>query len=415
MERVTGLDRQLWIDPAQGFSGDMFAAALIGLGVPEQGLIGALEASGAELGLLNSHTHVEFLPDDTLGYRLHLLALRERDAPAPRLYLDSALKRAGVGGAYAALARRALTILLAAGQRTRAAAASPQRTVSLPVVGVAHTPYQHEAPYQPAPGQADDDVFYVEMEPGYEVGLSGLETFSHIFIISYLDRTSTPEMQVQPPWRDEPEQYGVFATRSPNRPSLIGLTRTRLRRVVGNRVYTGPLDLFDGTPVLDIKPFIHSLDGATEEDDIANDGWLAGSEHLELHRRGIPHTHPGSAGHLDDVQVIVATLTGVAWGLQHLAVDVDAVTCLSPVYVGQPAPATQAILEERKIPSEAGPGKADLLTPLGAALLAALAPAFAPRTQASMEGMQMGVGLGQHTLEGQPVALRLYTLSQDAN
>ncbi|RLC91999.1 MAG: tRNA (N6-threonylcarbamoyladenosine(37)-N6)-methyltransferase TrmO [Chloroflexi bacterium] len=402
----------MWIDPAQGFSGDMFAAALIGLGVPEEGMIGALEAGGEELGLLNAHTHVEFLPDDTLAYRLHVLALRERDAPdseGARLYLDNALKRAGVGGAYAAFARRALTILLAAESRARSSAvASPQRTASLPVVGIAHTLYQHKAPYQPAAGEANDDDFYVEMEPGYAAGLSGLETFSHIFVISYLDRTRVPEMQVQPPWRDGAEQYGVFATRSPNRPSFIGLTRARLRRVEGNRVYTGPLDLFDGTPVLDIKPFIRSLDGM-DEDDSGNDGWLAGSEHLELHRRGIPHTHPGSAGHLDDLQNVIATLTAVAWGLQHLAVAMGAVTCLTPVYVGGGlAPATQSILGKHRIPSAPGPGEAELLTPTGVALLAALTPMFVPRAGAALDGLRLGVGLGQHAFDGQPAALRLY-------
>lgn len=394
----------------------MFAAALIGLGAPEEGMIGALEAGGAELGLLNGHTHVEFLPDDTLAYRLHILALRERDAPdaeGARLYLDNALQRAGVAGDYAAFSRRAFTILLAAGLRARGdAVASPQRTASLPVVGIAHTPYQHEAPYQPAAGAADGDDFYVEMEPGYAAGLSGLETFSHIFVISYLDRTRALEMQVQPPWRDKPERYGVFATRSPNRPSLIGLTRTRLRRVAGNRVYTGPLDLFDGTPVLDIKPFIRSLDGAAE-DDPGNDGWLEGSEHLELHRRGIPHTHPGSP---QDMQNVIAVLTAVAWGLQSLAVAMDAVTCLTPVYVGgEPAPATRSILKKHRIPTAPGPGEAELLTLTGAALLAALAPTFVPRAEAALDDLRLGVGLGQHTLDGQTAALQLHALFQGAD
>jgi len=57
-----------------------------------------------------------------------------------------------------------------------------------------------------------------------------------------------PETTVCPPWKDNDKRYGTFATRSPNRPSPIGLTRVKLHRLEGERIYTGPLDLFDGTP-----------------------------------------------------------------------------------------------------------------------------------------------------------------------
>ena len=392
-----------------GMAGDMFAAALIGLGVPEQELVQVLETTGEPLGLLDVHTHLEFLPDDTLARRLHITAVGEREPLLPQdgpVHLERALAQMGVGGEYASFARRALTALVSAWTSTSGAGVdSPQRTVSLPVVGIAHTPYQHQAPYQPTADGVESDAFYIELEPEYRKGLAGLETFSHIFVISYLDRTRYPEMTVRPPWRDGPERYGLFATRSPNRPSPIGLTRTPLRRIEGNRLYTGQLDLFDGTPVLDLKPFVRSLDG-TDEGGPGNDGWLEGSEHLELHRRGIPHTHPGHSYQIEDA---IAELTASAWGLQWLGVDMEEVRCLVPVHVGGAvAPATQAILEQHRIPSAPGPAEAELLTAAGAAILAALSPTFVPRVEAALDGLRLGVGLGRHSSDQRPHALRLY-------
>ncbi len=419
----------LVLDPVMGMSGDMFAAALIGLGAPEKGVVGALRAAGDDLGLLDAHTHLDFLPDGTLGYRLHVVVLEERPPlllTEARRYLARSLARVGVAGEYAAFAHRALEILSAAERYVHATLPPPPpaREVSLPVVGTAHTPYQHRAPYQPSPEEAERDAFYIEVEPQYAPGLAALETFSHIFVISYLDRSQGFAVQLHPPWKDGDEQYGVFATRSPNRPSPLGLTRVRLLRVEGNRVYTGPLDLFDGTPVLDLKPFIRSLDGA--EGESGNDGWLAGSEHLELHRRGIPHTHPGRAGRLHEAQDIVADLTAAAWGLQSLGAPLGEVVCLAPVAVGGgtvftshgrlpvPAPATQFILDEHHIPYAPGPEEVELLTPTGAAILAALSPTFAPREETSPpETDRVGVGLGQRVFDERPNALWLYLTDEE--
>jgi len=79
-----------WIDASAGISGDRFAAALIGLGTPEQELIQVIKSAGESLGMLDAHTHIEFLPDETLAHRLHLTPLEKldplslEDAPAVR-------------------------------------------------------------------------------------------------------------------------------------------------------------------------------------------------------------------------------------------------------------------------------------------------------------------------------------------
>ena len=429
-------ERLLWIDPAMGMAGDMFAAALIGLGAPEDGLVAAMRAAGRTVGAVDVQVRLTSLPDGTPARYLDVTVQEARPplpiADAP-VMLVQALTATGVEGVYADFALRALEILCAA-ERVAHGAAEPEmvpaRQVSLSIIGHAHTPYRHAAPYQPDTGAAvREGAFYIELDPTYATGLSGLETFSHIFVISYLDRSHGYGLRVRPPWREDSAHFGLFATRSPNRPSPIGLTRTRVLRVEGNRVITGPLDLFDGTPILDLKPFIRSLDGiegeASYAADPGNDGWLEGSDHLELHRRGIPHDHPGG-GALHEAQDIILDVTGAAWGLQALSVDLDTVMCLSPVRVGGgtveggshgrlpvPAPATMAILRRYWIPHAAGPVEAELLTPTGAALLAALAPTFLSRGGGIPMGMRVGVGLGQRDFGyAYPNALWLYLASR---
>jgi tRNA-Thr(GGU) m(6)t(6)A37 methyltransferase TsaA len=102
-----------------------------------------------------------------------------------------------------------------------------------------------------------------------------------------VDKHSGPEdMKAHPPWF-KGEGVGLFASRSPNRPNLIGLSIVKLRKIEGNVVVTSLMDALDGTPLLDIKPYFAELDA--KED--ANYGWLDedGREHLMLHIRGIPH------------------------------------------------------------------------------------------------------------------------------
>jgi tRNA-Thr(GGU) m(6)t(6)A37 methyltransferase TsaA len=81
---------------------------------------------------------------------------------------------------------------------------------------------------------------------------------------------------------------GVFASRSPTRPNPIGLSVVRIKRIEGNVIHVSGLDVFDGTPLLDIKPYIDELDVKKD----ANLGWVGDMddpEHLALHIQGVPH------------------------------------------------------------------------------------------------------------------------------
>jgi len=88
--------------------------------------------------------------------------------------------------------------------------------------------------------------------------LEGVEEFSHLFVLFWLHEMSDEDrrvMKVRPRGRSDMPLLGIFATRTPHRPNPIGITRVKLLNVEGNVVTVQGLDAFDGTPVLDIKPF----------------------------------------------------------------------------------------------------------------------------------------------------------------
>jgi tRNA-Thr(GGU) m(6)t(6)A37 methyltransferase TsaA len=92
----------------------------------------------------------------------------------------------------------------------------------------------------------------------YTVALEGVEDFSHLFVLFWLHRISDEDkriMKVHPRGRSGMPLLGIFATRTPHRPNPIGLTRVKILKIEGNVITVQGLDAFDGTPVLDIKPF----------------------------------------------------------------------------------------------------------------------------------------------------------------
>lgn len=154
-------------------------------------------------------------------------------------------------------------------------------------IGVIRTPYINNAPYQPV--RDDNGEFRIILRNEYAEGLADLDTFRYIYVLYFIDRiTKTPVMAENPAWIPD-TSVGLFASRSPVRPNPIGLSVVQLKKIIGNEVFTSGLDVFDKTPLLDIKPYIKDLDSKTD----ANYGWignLPGSkQHLLLHIMGIPH------------------------------------------------------------------------------------------------------------------------------
>jgi tRNA (adenine37-N6)-methyltransferase len=348
--------------------------------------------------LIDIHTHLEFPSEDQIGTRLHIIPLDDQRV-SDYLSIQEIIERVGLKAEYADYACRAVDLLSEIQQSQEIEKKDhPVESISLPIIGRAYTPYQHEAPYQPSSANFQDGNFYIQISPQFAYGLHALDTFSHIYILSYLNRSESFDLKVKPPWREKIETYGVFATRSPNRPNPIGLTRARLLRVTDDRIYTGPLDLFNETPILDIKPFIHSLDAEGYDQEEGNDGWLAGSEHLELHRLGIPHEHPLVGEKSEPFDLMVAMIIGTAWGLQELEVDLQRIQCTAPIDIGpeyQCDPSTRKVFELHQIPYQFGSDQSAIVFPLAAAILAALSPQVVSLDHFQYEITKRAIGLDQ--------------------
>lgn len=106
----------------------------------------------------------------------------------------------------------------------------------------------------------EDLTSEIELDPQWTEALDGLADFSHIWVLAWLDRLPEGErggrMRVHPQRRQDIPAVGLFATRSPRRPNPIGLTAVELVSIHGNVLTVKGLDMLDGTPVLDIKPYL---------------------------------------------------------------------------------------------------------------------------------------------------------------
>lgn len=119
--------------------------------------------------------------------------------------------------------------------------------------------YPQEAPHQ-SNYAANEGV--IELEPGknFEQALEDLNGFDRIWIVFVFDRNNNWKPKVRPPVGGMDKRIGVFATRSPHRPNPIGISAVELVKIDGRKVYIRNFDLLDGTPILDIKPYIPEAD-----------------------------------------------------------------------------------------------------------------------------------------------------------
>ena len=133
-------------------------------------------------------------------------------------------------------------------------------------IGVIHSPYQ-EKEGTPHQGRQENRVCTIELYEKYEPGLLDIDTFTHLFVLYWQDRSDRSILQTKTPWG--PETHGVFATRSPNRPNPIGLCVVDFLARDGRFVKVSGLDALDGSPVIDIKPYSAAIDSHPE----AANGW----------------------------------------------------------------------------------------------------------------------------------------------
>jgi tRNA-Thr(GGU) m(6)t(6)A37 methyltransferase TsaA len=137
-------------------------------------------------------------------------------------------------------------------------------------IGVIYSPFKEprDAPIQSA--FARDVEGTVEIFPEYSEGLADLEGFSHIILIYHFHLSTGRALRVKP-YLDS-ELRGVFATRAPVRPNPIGMSIVRIIKVEGEKLSIRDVDILDGTPLLDIKPYVPEFDCRSAE----KIGWLSG-------------------------------------------------------------------------------------------------------------------------------------------
>ena len=135
-------------------------------------------------------------------------------------------------------------------------------------IGIIHSPYK-ESKNIPIQGIFKDDVeAWIELEDKYVKGLKDLDKFIYAIIIYYFHKSQREEVEGKPFF--EQDKHGIFAIRRPNRPNHIGLSIVKIKSIKGNKMYFTEVDVLDGTPLLDIKPYVKHFDSR----DNAVSGWL---------------------------------------------------------------------------------------------------------------------------------------------
>lgn len=147
-------------------------------------------------------------------------------------------------------------------------------------IGIIHSEHRHpeETPIQPE--FARDCPGRVEVFPEYAAGLKDIEGFTHLILIYTFHAAGEPELIVKPFLDDTP--HGVFATRYPCRPNHIGLSVVQLVGREGPALHIQGCDILDGTPLIDIKPYVPRFDAP----DGARGGWTDTVDPKQAHVRG---------------------------------------------------------------------------------------------------------------------------------
>jgi len=138
-------------------------------------------------------------------------------------------------------------------------------------IGFVSSPFKDTKEIPKGLGAKHEAAGALNILPAFEQGLTGIEGYSHLIVLWVFDRSDGFDLMVTPPSDDHP--HGVFTTRSPRRPNPIGLTVVELLGREGGTLRVRGVDMLDGTPILDIKPYLSSI-----PEERLRRGWLAEAE-----------------------------------------------------------------------------------------------------------------------------------------
>lgn len=143
-----------------------------------------------------------------------------------------------------------------------------KRSITIKPIGIINTPYK-EPKGMPIQGKFKRGVIGTAVIfPEYKAGLKDVEGFSHIILIYHFNRSREEKLTGKPFLEDK--EHGIFAIRSPHRPNHIGFSIVKLKSVKEHAITFTEVDILDGTPLLDIKPYVKHFDS---RDNVKN-GWI---------------------------------------------------------------------------------------------------------------------------------------------
>ena len=143
-----------------------------------------------------------------------------------------------------------------------------EKKITMIPIGIIHSPYK-QIKDMPIQGKFKASVkAWIELKEEYGAGLKDLDGFSHAIIIYYFHKSGKTEIEGKPFLEDN--KHGIFAIRSPYRPNHIGLSVVKIEKIEDNKLHFSEVDVLDGTPVLDIKPYVKHFDVR----DNTVSGWL---------------------------------------------------------------------------------------------------------------------------------------------
>jgi tRNA-Thr(GGU) m(6)t(6)A37 methyltransferase TsaA len=145
------------------------------------------------------------------------------------------------------------------------------QSLTMRPTGFVHSPFSQTDQIPRGLGAKHEEEGWLEILPEFEAALKDIDGFSHLYVLWVFDRSQGYELVGTPSC--DTRAHGVFASRSPRRPNPIGLTVVRLLGREGNRLRVRGVDMLDGTPILDIKPYLSNVPEAELQR-----GWLAEAE-----------------------------------------------------------------------------------------------------------------------------------------
>jgi tRNA-Thr(GGU) m(6)t(6)A37 methyltransferase TsaA len=150
--------------------------------------------------------------------------------------------------------------------------------MQLKPIGIIHSPYKDR---KECPPHGREEICWIEIFDQYAEGLKDIDGFSHLILLYWFHQGNDYSLLVKTPW--SPELHGLFSTRSPDRPNSLGFSVVELIERKGNQLKVKGLDALEGTPLLDIKPYLPPIDSKTK----VRMGWVENTDFSKVYGKSI--------------------------------------------------------------------------------------------------------------------------------